>query len=547
MKNLSKKLRLALFSLIFIFILIVSIFFSTENQRISTSSPQAFNDGWEVYINDSYLKELTLPEKVIADKNDIVTIQQVLDGNFDHEQVVLIRGSLQNVLVELNGQILYQKDFEDNAFNTYASLYHFVTIPDNSEGKTISITLIAPYNSMSGTINEIYYGNQSVLRDFLLNQHEFKLYVSIFLFTISLLFIIANFVYFKHQQYHQIYLGVFGLFIALWLFAESKIAQLFFNNDFLIGSLAYLSLATAPIAAASYLKYYIFDDKKKIYAYLCVIYSANLLIISILHIFQIYAFFETVPITLSLITIGFFITFIILTLEYLQTKNIKYRNYALVLFVFSGFILLEVINFANGKFLTIANFASTGISAILIIIFIFNVINLIKKVKFSFQQQIYEEIANTDQLTKAGSRFAFEKEFDKLFYDSKKGISLVYFDFDDLKYINDEYGHIEGDITLIEGYNAIKQIFGNYGRCYRIGGDEFACLIENLNKDSYMTLYNKLNDLLKRVLLDKPYSLNISSGYTKLNLNIDKKPSDLILRADKEMYLNKKAKKTQAN
>ncbi|MFP4477929.1 MAG: GGDEF domain-containing protein [Candidatus Izemoplasmatales bacterium] len=545
-EKLSHKLRLTLFAFVIIFILIVSIFFSTKNQRIITSDATPFNRGWEVYINDDFLRQVNLPEKIIADGHDQVKIKQVLNDDFDDKQIILLRGSLQEVLVKIDNQIIYQKDFEDNAFNTHASLYHFVTIPEDSDGKTIEIVFSTPYKNMSGTLNEIYYGSQSTLRDLLLNQHEFKLYVAVFLFMLSLIFTIAYAIVSKKLLTYQIYLGFFGVFIATWLFAESKIVQLFLNNDFLIGSLAYLSLATSLIAAASYLKYHIFDNKKNIYTYLCVIYSIHLLLITILHVFQVYAFFETVVVTLGLMTIGFFITLIILIIEYIHTKNNKYRNYIFILFLFSIFILLEIINFASNDFMQIAEFASTGIATVLIIIFMMNALNLFRKIKFSFEQQVYEEIANTDQLTRAGSRFAFEKDFDKMFYDSKKKISLVYFDFDDLKSINDEYGHIEGDITLVQGYLAIQEIFGGYGRCYRIGGDEFACLSEKLNERTYLRLKKELKELLKNILVDKPYTINVSIGYTSFNSNIDKKPSDLILRADKQMYLDKKSNKTQA-
>ncbi|QWC00563.1 GGDEF domain-containing protein [Mycoplasmatota bacterium] len=545
-EKISRRLRLSLFTVVLTFIVIISIFFSTYNQRINTSHSIEYNNEWMAFINGDYVKDVSLPYKLEADKYDEIKIQNTLNNDFEQSQVIMIRGSLQEVKVLLDDQLIYIKDFEENAFNTYASLYHFVSIPKDSNGKQIEIILISPYKNMSGTLNEIYYGSQSTLRDSLLERHEFKLYISLFTISISIIFILVSHLFFSKQQSYQIYLGVFGLFIGLWLFAESRIVQIYFNNDFLIGSLAYLSLATAPIAATAYIKYYIFNNEKVLFSYLCITYSLNLIMITLLHVFGLFAFFESVMITVSLIAIGFVITFIYLIIEYLKNKELKYRNYILLLSAFSIFILLEVIIFANKDFSETANFASTGIAIVFLILFVVNVINLIKKLRNSLEQQIYEEIANTDQLTKAGSRFAFEKDFDFLFYNTDEDIALIYFDFDDLKYINDHFGHLEGDHVLINGYNIITQIFGKYGQCYRIGGDEFACITHQVDLILFNKLKNKFKSSLKKVQGNNEISMSISIGYTKIDFKNDKKPSDLIARADKEMYSDKFTNKTQA-
>lgn len=543
--SLSKTLRLLLFGFVFLFLIIVSVFFSNTNDRLKNDQVYELNDGWEIILNGDRLNQTQIPQTLDADGNDIIILRRVLSSDFDHEQTLLIRGSLQNVYVSLDGTLVYEKDFDANIFNTYASMYHFVNIPEASQGQVLEIRLISPYNNMSGTLNPVYYGTPSAIEDHLYDTHGFKVYISLFLLLISTLFTITTFIFFRKEQPYNGFLGLFGVFISLWLFAESRIVQFYYNNDFFIGALAYLSLASAPIAILAFIKSFVFKEDKYLFSSLCILFALNLLTVIGLHISGLAAFFQTVTITIILISISFVITLFALLKAYIHTKEKIYKNFLLIFIAFSFFLFVEVFSFLNKNFRDTAIFASVGISIILLGVFVINIVILSYKLRDSFEKQAYEEIAKTDQLTKAKSRFAFENDLDDLFYHSSKPISMVYFDFDDLKYINDHFGHIEGDRSLILGFSTIKQIFGDYGNCYRIGGDEFACVSQEIDDSLYTSLKADMLKLLDQINQDLPFNIRISMGYIKQNPSDDLKPSDLIQQADHEMYKDKAINKAQ--
>ena len=60
---------------------------------------------------------------------------------------------------------------------------------------------------------------------------------------------------------------------------------------------------------------------------------------------------------------------------------------------------------------------------------------------------------------------------------------LIICDVNNFKSINDQYGHIMGDKILSEIGGLLKNEYGKYGKCYRIGGDEFAIIIQNVNEN----------------------------------------------------------------
>ena len=96
-----------------------------------------------------------------------------------------------------------------------------------------------------------------------------------------------------------------------------------------------------------------------------------------------------------------------------------------------------------------------------------------------------------DELTGLLNQNSYLNKTDAL---SQSG-TLVVFDVDDFKQVNDHYGHLTGDQCLKEIADCIKKAYSKDGFCYRIGGDEF-CVLLNENADTeacYRNLIKELN------------------------------------------------------
>lgn len=90
--------------------------------------------------------------------------------------------------------------------------------------------------------------------------------------------------------------------------------------------------------------------------------------------------------------------------------------------------------------------------------------------------------------------------------------TLVVFDIDDFKQINDRYGHLIGDQCLKEIADCIKKAYAKDGFCYRIGGDEF-CVLLNENADAETCHQNLIKewDLKRKTRTFFPY-LSVGSA-----------------------------------
>lgn len=91
------------------------------------------------------------------------------------------------------------------------------------------------------------------------------------------------------------------------------------------------------------------------------------------------------------------------------------------------------------------------------------------------EEKLIEE-ATRDKLTGLYNRRGYEDDIKNLCMDKDRFVILE-FDVNGLKVVNDTIGHIAGDELIIGAANCIMQCFGNYGKLYRTGGDEFVALI----------------------------------------------------------------------
>lgn len=113
----------------------------------------------------------------------------------------------------------------------------------------------------------------------------------------------------------------------------------------------------------------------------------------------------------------------------------------------------------------------------------------------------YKTLAYVDAVTRLENRVSFEKEFDSMKENNIVGstVTLFIFDIDHLQIINDEKGTQTGDMLLIGLADCIHKTFANSGKCFRIGGDEFAVILidrEDQEKgfikdyERYIEIYN---------------------------------------------------------
>lgn len=91
-----------------------------------------------------------------------------------------------------------------------------------------------------------------------------------------------------------------------------------------------------------------------------------------------------------------------------------------------------------------------------------------------------KRVSLTDELTGLYNRRAYEEDCAKIIKDGiKNEYSIIMMDVNGLKFANDNFGHAAGDELIIGSANCMITTFGNRGRVYRVGGDEFVALVKS--------------------------------------------------------------------
>ena len=159
------------------------------------------------------------------------------------------------------------------------------------------------------------------------------------------------------------------------------------------------------------------------------------------------------------------------------------------------------------------------------------------------------EKANKDALTGVKNKHCFDTYKEKLQkiieMDDTAQIAIGVFDCDNLKKINDKYGHDKGNLYLIASCMLICKVF-KHSPVFRVGGDEFAVILQGEDFDHIDELLGEFQETQSKVVSSakKPWEkVSISYGIAIYCSRFDYSIKDLIRRADQLMYDNKHTRK----
>jgi diguanylate cyclase (GGDEF)-like protein len=159
--------------------------------------------------------------------------------------------------------------------------------------------------------------------------------------------------------------------------------------------------------------------------------------------------------------------------------------------------------------------------------------------KYRLQQ--LENVAYRDELTGLFNRFHGMNRLTEI-RESRNPFTLCFIDLDNLKYINDQFGHKEGDFYIVTASRLLKSLSAIVAR---IGGDEFMAILPGITKEESEEKCSLLNDQLLKIVLDaeKPYTCSMSYGSVYCGANETMSVSEILSVADERMYTFKKSRK----
>lgn len=169
-----------------------------------------------------------------------------------------------------------------------------------------------------------------------------------------------------------------------------------------------------------------------------------------------------------------------------------------------------------------------------------------KKLEEAYQK--LKELSVKDSLSGLYNQGCFFEELDKTFElykrreskDQSNGFSLILFDIDDFKNINDNYGHLMGDYTIRHIGKTIIAKIRSSDRCFRYGGDEFAIILYDTELEEAKVVAEKIRYTIEKSkikFMDNQIKVTVSMGVS--SFNEAGKAENMIQRADEKLYKSK--------
>jgi len=167
--------------------------------------------------------------------------------------------------------------------------------------------------------------------------------------------------------------------------------------------------------------------------------------------------------------------------------------------------------------------------------------------KLKQMEEKLRTLSLTDDLTGLYNRRGFQTLATMQFNIAQrmeKGMYLLYADLDNLKTINDTYGHKEGDKALIAMAGIFKDTYRRSDIIARIGGDEFVVIPVGSSKDNVQTIIDRLQRAIDRYNRKSSfqYLISLSAGIAYYDPKNPCTADELLERADSMMYEQKRKK-----
>lgn len=345
-------------------------------------------------------------------------------------------------------------------------------------------------------------------------------------------------------------MGLFALDAGVWTACSTDIAGVIIGTPVAVHFVNYISLIILPVFAIVFV-FRLTGRKYKMFANVLIIAVAFTLVINvILTAAGVSTYHDMLFVTHAECVATVVYSFI----SVVSSAKGKMKEHGTRVVVTLAFIsvtlggLVDLVRYMIGKSgFDSAYFFRLGMMLFVFILGIHEIYALLFYRKYESEAEEMSKLAFTDALTGLQNRMAFTNHEDSVLNKDNGECIVIQFDINNLKKVNDNYGHKEGDKHIKAAADIIESSFGQMGNCYRTGGDEFIVVMEDIRDRSELEL---AKDKFQRLIEDYNETQNprvkLEIAYGIEEFDLGSEDVDRALRlADGKMYIMKKQMKGQ--
>lgn len=346
----------------------------------------------------------------------------------------------------------------------------------------ISIEFVPAYGDNSAHIDDVSIGNTLSALRHTLSGTIFGAIMCILLMFTAVAMIVTSLVFtkkIKNTSKELLYLGLSAFFAGLWSLSELRVLQLFTDKTAgMFHNLTCMSLMLFTIPLIYYHKAILDKKCRYIAPAVSAVSLLNITVCSALHFSGIADFHETLPFTHITIGLGAATVVYANYLRLFGSAAVSKRDIppAVCMVLVAVASLVDMARYRRAPSCDSGYFVRIAIFLFMCALGVRSLSAAVESMRKGIKAAIISRLAYEDGLTGLGNRTAYSERLEKISKIKNKETTIFAFDINNLKYVNDNIGHQAGDELIKAGADLIATTFSKVGRCYRTGGDEFACL-----------------------------------------------------------------------
>lgn len=534
-----------------LFVLLVVCFYEEQDNVFSTEVYSAYNNNWNCKTDHEEIIYEQLPEEIEDAK--WVMLSRPLTGEMRGEEYVGFYTIHQKVEAYIGGVKIYEKAVPRGTMaKSPGKCWNFIRMKESYQGKRLVIKLTNCYSDKDMNVPDFYRGAKSAIMMNVVRENTLALLLSVILLVIGSVMAAVWSMQGKRIYLHRgiVWLGFFTIHLAIWSGIETHVLQLMWGRELLFGEIASMSIKLMVCPAIRFIQVSFHAEENKILNGLCIAGIIDFIVSFVCQFFGWADYKETMWITYLLGVIAAVVSMVIIFRYLVHDRKKLFQKRKAIWVNVAGLsilaicVLADIMNYYYKLSNDRAIFTRFGWLVYIVLLGVQLLSESAQLIKAGRKLQSIKEEAEQDGLTKLKNRKCFEEDMIKIPMEEYPGYSIVMFDLNDMKMMNDMYGHSMGDCYIITGSEIIRDVFGEFGEIYRIGGDEF-CLISNaLEEEEFLRRNERMCEWMRSLkgAQIKDF-MQIAAGYAKYEPDRDVRLWDVYERADQRMYQRKKEMK----
>lgn len=508
------------------------------------------DDGWSLTPGGEDYADIRALGQYFAAGSDTLSLYRTVP-EIKHAQSLIFRSKDVYCTVYADGELIYEpKIYESRFYNTSpGNNWNFIKFYPEDSGKQIELRIRYVYGTDAVSADTFIWGDKADWALDFVKHKAFAVFLSVAIVIIGIITSCMDINSFKRSENHALlYLGIYGILMGLWSLIETNVLQLFMADGRLLQLMNNLLMITDSIPLFFYLDSE-FDISKNrivhllaiidvIYIYVCVV--GQFLGLTDLHNY----------LAGSWIATG--ISFILLV--YILAKQIRAlmrgeKIKKTVLIQMIGFLSLTALVivcipiYLNSDGIDRAESIRIGMLVMIIMFAISGHLKTRELIMQGTRYDIVKNLAYQDALTGLFNRTSFLETLEGFKSDPPEKLGAIFFDVNNLKTANDQFGHDIGDRLICLAAETIRDSFADFGTAYRTGGDEFLVFLNGTEPEEG---YRKGLEIFRRKLANMnesgeySFKIEIAHGFSLLDGHGEDCLKEMIERADAKMYENKR-------